>query len=158
VFTRTLNCSLSWPGSIHSIYLRSILISSFHLSSFLPVAYFLLVFPPKLYLQSSLMPATCHPNLIPFHLIILILLGEGYKLWSSSLRSFLQPSVTLSLFVPNILFSVLFLNTLCIPSLTSETKFQAHTKPQAKRAIVLHILNFTFLDSRRKDERFWIVR
>jgi hypothetical protein len=36
-------------------------------------------------------------------LIILIILGEEYKLLSYSLWSFLQPPVTLSLFGPNIL-------------------------------------------------------
>jgi hypothetical protein len=35
-------------------------------------------------------------------LIILIILWEKYKLWSSSLCSLLQPPVTLSLFGPNI--------------------------------------------------------
>jgi hypothetical protein len=38
-------------------------------------------------------------------LIILIILGEGYKLWSSSLCSFLHPPVTSSLFCRNNLLS-----------------------------------------------------
>jgi hypothetical protein len=38
-------------------------------------------------------------------LIILIILGEEYKLWSPSLCSFLQPPVTSSLFGPNVLVS-----------------------------------------------------
>jgi hypothetical protein len=40
-------------------------------------------------------------------LIILIVLCEGYKLWSSSLCSFLHPHFTSSLFCPNILLSTL---------------------------------------------------
>jgi hypothetical protein len=39
------------------------------------------------------------------------MLGEEYKLWSSSLCSFLHPPVTLSLFGPNILLNTLFSNT-----------------------------------------------
>jgi hypothetical protein len=42
----------------------------------------------------------------------LIILGEEYKLRSSSLRSFLHRRVTPSPFGPNILFSILFSNTL----------------------------------------------
>jgi hypothetical protein len=49
-------------------------------------------------------------------LIILIILGEEYKLGSSSLCSFLQRPVTSFLFSPNILLNTLFSDT---PSLCS---------------------------------------
>jgi hypothetical protein len=47
-------------------------------------------------------------------LIIIIILGEQYKLWSSSLYSFLQYPVTSSHFGPNILLNTLFSNTLSL--------------------------------------------
>jgi hypothetical protein len=41
-----------------------------------------------------------------------------------------------------------------VPPLMSETKFHTHTEPLQK-IMVLYILIFTFLDSRREARRFW---
>jgi hypothetical protein len=53
------------------------------------------------------MRAKCSAHVALLDLIILIVLDEAYKLWSSSLFSILQPPVTSSLLGPNILFSSL---------------------------------------------------
>jgi hypothetical protein len=73
----------------------------------------------------------------------LIILGEEYKLWSSSLCS---SSILLSLHLSSVqIFSSA--PSVCVPLLMPETKFHTNTEPQANYSLA--ILIFMFLDSRR---------
>jgi hypothetical protein len=87
VFTRALHWSLSWATSIqsspsHPISLRSILILPSHLHLGLLSGLLSSIFPINILYAFLLCPihAACPAHLILLILIILIILGEDYKL------------------------------------------------------------------------------
>jgi hypothetical protein len=142
VFERTRHFSLSWARLIqsippHSISLRSTLTVPAHPRLGFHSGLFLSIFPTN---TLSTFHATCLTHLTLVDLIILIIINEGYKLWSYSLCSFIHPPVT------SPLLSTLFPNTLSpCTSHMSETKF--HTRIAWHTESVLNKQRLTKLNS-----------
>jgi len=112
---RARHLSLSWVTCIqstpsHPVSLTSILTLSSHLRVGLPSGLFPSGFPTTVFHTFLVCPmhATCSVHLILLDLITLIIIGEAYKLRSSSLYRLLQPPATFSLSGLNILLSTLF--------------------------------------------------
>jgi hypothetical protein len=80
----------------------------------------------------------------------LIIIGEAYKLRSSSLCSLLQPPTTSSLVGPNIHLSSLFSNTFNICYSTGARDQVSHQHKTPGKIKDLYTLIFNFLDMRRK--------
>jgi hypothetical protein len=134
----------------HPFSLRYILILSSHLPLGLPSGLFPSGLPPKPYMHSS-SPHACHmpcPSHCPW-------LDHSNYIWRRVqvmklliMQFSLSPTIS-SLFSPNILLSTLFSNTLNVRDQV------LHPYTTTGQIIVLYIPNFTFLDSRREDKRFW---
>jgi hypothetical protein len=100
------------------------------------------------------MRVRCTAHVTYLDLIYLMIFGEVYKLWSSSLCNFLNSPVTSSLLGQNILLRSLFSNTLSLCSSLNVRDQVSRPYKTTGRIMVLYsyILTFKLLDSRKAKD------
>jgi hypothetical protein len=123
----------------------------------LPPTYVLVLLVVSFLLEFLFSPicATCPAHLVILNLIILIILGEVYMLWSYAVSSNL---LSLHPLRPNTFLSNLCSNTLSLCSSLNARGKVSHPYRIIDKIIVSYIIIFTCLDSRREDKRFWTER